>query len=411
MDNIDQILTQIRSEEERNLNFLHLTANENQMSNTANYFLGSKISERYFMGAGKDDVVDFGHFTALGFKGVDKLIVSAENAAKEMLSASSVNLNVLSGVHAMMSAILSTTNPGDIVMTVPLESGGHFATKKIIDVIGRKHVYADYDYANLKFDTEKIAKKFKEENVKALYLDVSYYLNPHNLKEIRKSIGDKAIIIYDASHTMGLIMGQQFQSPLKEGANVICANTHKTLPGPHKGMIAFRDNDLAEKANTIINSCLYSTPHMTHLIALSITILELKEFGVDYAKQIISNSNSIAEAFVKLGYEVRKANTGRYSENHQVHIFIDDKGEKLSLYKNLLNNNISTNFENSELTLNNRMYIRLGTAEITRRGMKTEEMSVIADLVDRALKGEDVINKVINLNSKHPKILYSFDNN
>lgn len=406
--NISQMLSAIKSEEERNDNFLHLTANENQMSETARMFLGSKISERYYFGGGENDIVDFGHFTALGFKGIEYLIGAAEKAAKEMLGAASVNLNVLSGVHAMMSAILSTTEPNDMVMTVPLEWGGHFATKGILERVGRKHIFADYDYPNLKFDAEKISKKFKENNVKALYLDVSYYLNPHNLKEIRQAIGEEAIIIYDASHTMGLIMGQQFQNPFKEGANVICANTHKTLPGPHKGMIAFRDKELGDKANAIIDGFLYSTPHITHLIALSTTILELKEFGIEYAKQIISNSNAIAKAFVDLGYEVRKANTGRYSENHQAHIFIDTKGDRLIMYKNLVDNNISTNFEGSEL--GGRLYIRIGTAEVTRRGMKEDEMKQIANLVDKALKGKDVKEDVKELNSKFTKIIYSFDN-
>jgi len=404
---INNLISVIKKEEERNTVFLHLTANENQLSKTAGQFLGSKLAERYYFGGGENDIVDFGHFTGLGFKGVEDLITAAKSAAEEMLGAVSVNLSVLSGVHAMMSAILSTTEPGDVVMTVPLKWGGHFATQGILERVGRKHIFAEYDYPNLRFDVEKLAKKFKENHARALYLDVSYYLNPHNLKEIRQALGEEAIIIYDASHTMGLIMGQQFQSPLKEGANVICANTHKTLPGPHKGMIAFRDKDLADKANAIIDGCLYSTPHMTHLIALSIAILEMKEFGVAYAKQIISNSNAIAEAFVGLGYEVRKANTGRYSENHQAHVFIDTKGERLTLYKNLLNNTISTNFEGTEL--GGRLFIRIGTEEITRRGMKEKEMKEIAGLMDRAMKGEDIRKEVAALNSRFTKILYSFD--
>lgn len=408
--NIQTYLDTIKKEEVRNSDFLHLTANENQLSNTAKMFLGSKISERYYFGGGEGGVVDFGHFTGLGFKGVEELIKAAEDAAKEMLFACAVNLNVLSGVHAMMCAILSSTEPGETIMTVPLEYGGHFATKDIILRVGRKHIFADFDFDNLKFDVNKIAKKFKEGNVKALYLDVSYYLNPHNLKEIRQAIGETPIIIYDASHTMGLIMGQQFQTPLKEGANVICANTHKTLPGPHKGMIAFRDKELADKANAIINGCLYSTPHMTHLIALSTTILEMKEFGQDYAKQIIVNSNAIAQAFVNLGYEARKANTGRYSENHQAHIFIDGKGDRLEMYKNLVKNNISTNFEGHELT-KDRWFIRIGTAELTRRGMKENDMEIIARLMDRAMKGEDVKEKVRTFNQKFPNIYYSFDKN
>ena len=408
--NIQNYLNSIKDEEVRNSDFLHLTANENQLSNTARMFLGSKIGERYYMGGGdENEVANFGHFTAMGMKKTEDLVNTAKEAAKEMLFAADVNLNVLSGVHAMMSAILSTTQPGDVVMTVPAEYGGHFATKGILDCVGRKHVFADYDYANLKFDVEKIAKKFKENNAKAIYLDVSYYLNPHNLRDIRAALGEEAIIIYDASHTMGLIMGQTFQSPLREGANVICANTHKTLPGPHKGMIAFRDQNLADKANAIIDGCLYSTNHVTHMIALSITILELKEFGKEFAKQIVSNSNSIARAFVDLGYEVRRANTGNYSENHQAHVFIDKMGDPLKLYKNLMNNNISTNFEGNELTEHGKWYIRIGTQEVTRRGMKEKDMVVIAGLVDRAMKGENVQKEVVALNQSYPSIFYSFD--
>jgi len=407
--NINPLLENIEKEEKRNINFLHLTANENQMSQTARRFLGSKINERYFFGGGNlDQVVDMVHFTGLGFKGIDDLINEAKKAACKMLSAADVNMNVLSGVHSMMCSILSTTDPGDIVMTVPLEFGGHFATKGILERIGRRHIYADFDFSNLRFDVKKIGKKFNEQKIKALYLDVSYYLNSHNLKEIREEIGEDPIIIYDASHTMGLIMGQQFQSPLEEGANVISANTHKTLPGPHKGIIAFRDKDLAEKANAIIDGCLYSTPHITHLIALSTTILELKEFGQEYAKQIIANSNSIAEAFAELGYHVRKANTGSYSENHQAHIFIDNKGDYSLLYKNLIKNNISTNFEGSELS-GGRWFIRIGTAEITRRGMKEKEMIKIADLMDRAMKGQDVKDEVVSFNKKFSRIHFSFD--
>lgn len=406
--NIAATLQKIKNEEVRNNEFLHLTANENRMSKTAMRFLGSKISERYYMGAGENDIVDFGDFTALGFAGVQELVDQAKLATKEMLQAADVNLNVLSGVHAMMSAILAATNPGDVVMTVALVDGGHFATEKLIKQVGRKHVFVDFDLDSLKFVTKKIAEKVKKHQVKAIYLDVSYYLNPHNLKEMRRAIGEEVIIIYDASHTMGLIMGQQFQSPLTEGANIICANTHKTLPGPHKGMIAFRDKALAVTSNAIIDGCLYSTPHMTHLIALSITILEMKEFGRAYAQQTIANANAIAEAFVELGYDVRKANTGRYSENHQAHVFIDNKGHYLELYRNLIANNISTNFQGYELA-GGRWFIRIGTAELTRKGMKEPEMKLVAKLMDKAMMGVEVKDEVIKLNQQFNEIHYSFD--
>lgn len=404
---IQDYLNGIRDEEERNNSFLHLTANENQLSNTSRLFLDSKINERYYFGGGKNDIVDEGTFIGLGFSKVEQFVNASKLAACEMLNASAVNLNVLSGIHAMMCAILSTTEPGDMVMSVPLEAGGHFCTEGIINRIGRKQVFADYDLENLRFDVERIARKFKETNAKALYLDVSYYLNPHNLKEIREAIGEEPIIIYDASHTLGLIMGQAFQSPLTEGANVISANTHKTFPGPHKGIIAFRDQELADKANEIIDGSLYSTPHISHLIALSTTIFEMKEFGRDYAAQIILNSNVMANEFVKAGYEVRKANTGRFSENHQVHIFIDGGEDRVELYRRLVINNISTNFDS--FPLGDRLFIRIGTQEVTRRGMKEEEMKRIANIIDQALKGKNVLEEVNKLNQVFQGIKYSFD--
>lgn len=404
--NIQNYLSKIKAEEKRNDEFLHLTANEPIMSDTARMFMGSKLNDRYYMGAGEENKIDLGPFTAIGFPGIAELVQAAEDATKEMLGAKYVNLNCLSGVHAMMCAILSTTEPGDVVMTVHHDHGGHFATKGILDRVGRRHVFASYDTASLSFDVEALQKTFRESGAKAFYVDVSYYVNPHNLREIRAALGEKAIIIYDASHTMGLIMGQQFQAPFKEGADVICANTHKTLPGPQKGMIAFRDEDLGSKANKIINSCLYSSPHTSSLIALAITILEMKEFGLEYASQIIANSNALAESLVKRGYKMRKSNTGKYSENHQAHLLTEDIGNYKTLYSQLFDNNLAVNFDNP---LGKGMFIRLGTQEVTRRGMKEAEMDQIADFLDRGLKGQSFADEVKSFIKNFQKVEFSFD--
>lgn len=406
---IQQFYAQIRKDEQTDTKFLHLTSNEPYVSDTARAFANSRLADRYYFGSGDDELVDFGAFTSLGMPGVAGLVKEAEDAAKEMLGAVIVNLSCLSGVHAMMCAILSTTEPGDTVMTVHHDHGGHFATKGIVDRIGRKHVFTPaYDNDALRFDAEAMGKTFKEQKCKALYLDVSYYLNPHNLREIRAALGDEAIIIYDASHTMGLIMGQQFQAPLKEGADVICANTHKTLPGPQKGMIAFRDKELGEKANAIIDGCLYSSPHTASMIALATTILEMKEFGQDFAKQIIANSNALGEALNKRGYHVRQANTGRWSENHQVHLMTHKIGKHNELWRQLYKNNINVNFD-SPGVFEQGFFIRLGTQEITRRGMKEADMEQIADFLQRGLSGYDFAEEVTAFVDKYRMAHYSFD--
>lgn len=343
--------------------------------------------------------------------GVESLVTAAEEAAKEMLGAVEVNLNCLSGVHAMMCAILSTTDPGDTVMTVHHDHGGHFATKGIVGRIGRRHVFTPaYDFDQLVFDAQAMAHACQQADVKALYLDVSYYLNPHNLQEIRQAVGDDVIIIYDASHTMGLIMGGQFQAPLREGADVICANTHKTLPGPQKGMIAFGDHRLGAQANDIINGYLYSSPHTTPLIALATTILEMKEYGADFAKQIIANSNALGMALEKRGHKLRRANTGRHSENHQVHLFTDHiNHDYMKLYKQFVDNSITLAFDDPAI-LNGGRFIRLGTQEITRRGMKEADMETIADFLDKSLKGTTSLSDQVEaFAASFRKAHYSFD--
>jgi glycine/serine hydroxymethyltransferase len=399
-------IKQLKTLEKRNSDFLHLTINENQLSETARQFLGSKLAGRYYFGGGKKGIVDFTSFTFVGLEAIQNVVDQAESAVKKMTGGAVVNLNCLSGVHAMMCAILSTTNPGDVVMTVRQEDGGHFATKGILDRVGRRHVYAKFDINKLSFDVKKTAEIYRKSNAKAFYMDVSNHLNPHNLRDLRKALGKKAIIIYDASHTLGLILGGIFQNPFAEGADVICANTHKTLPGPHKGLIIFKNKDFGTKANSKIIGTLYSSVQPNHLIALAITLLEWEQFGKAYALQVIRNSQALGQAFADLGYEVRHANTGRFTENEQLHVFTDTVGDRLVLYKRLVDNYISTNFQN---VLGGRNFMRIGTQEITRRGMKENDMRTIAQLVDDAFKGKNVKKKVISFSNKFLKINYSFD--
>lgn len=383
-------------------NILHLTANENVLSPIALRAYQSSLYSRYDMGEGSDGVIIHGGFAAKGMPETRDLLNAAVGAAKKMLSAEVVELNCLSGVHAMLSSLLSTTRPSDTVMSVLSRHGGHFATKPIIEASGRKQIYAEYDFEHQCFDVEKTAKIFHENHAKALYLDVSVYLKPHPIKELRKALGEDAIIIYDASHTMGLIMAGEFQSPLTEGADVISANTHKTLPGPHRGMIAFKNVKLWEKATPIITN-LYSTVHTNSLLALAITILEMEKYGKSYAKQIIKNSNSLAEALVDLNLPVRRADNKQYSYNHQVHMFTDmDNQEIVRLF---LNNNISIN---TSRALGEQIFIRFGTQEITHRGMKEPDMKDLAVLIKGVLDRQNMLEKVTEFNRKFKEVNYGF---
>jgi len=402
---IEKLLNGIKSLERKNAVFLHLVANENQMSQTANSFLSSKLSERYYFGGGERGVVDMDIFTFLGLRELKDLITAAEKALSKMLFASEVNLNCLSGIHTMLTALLSVTEPGDTVMTIKEKDGGHFATKKILEKIGRKQIFAVYNTELSNFDASRTARLFKKHRAKIIYLDALSIINPINLEEIRDSLGKNPIIIYDASHTAGLIVGQEFQKPLLEGADIVTANTHKSFPGPQKGFIAFKDKDRAREINPIAKG-FYSSAHTHHLIALGITILEMEHYGKQYAKQIIKSSQSLGCALSDLGFELRRTPDGYFSKNHQLQVFLNNRKDRIKLYSNLINNNISTNFISYP---GERMYMRIGTQEITRRGMKEPEMKEIASLINQALKGKNVKGKIIALNKKFSKIHYSFD--
>jgi glycine/serine hydroxymethyltransferase len=305
-----------------------------------------------------------------------------------------------------MSAILSTTKAGDTVMTVHPNDGGHFATTGIIKHFGRKHIFAKYNLDKLNFDADETAKIFKKNKAKLFYIDASNYINPHNLKEIRKKLGKEAIIVYDASHTLGLILGGKFQNPFKEGADIITANTHKTFAGPQKGLIIVKNKKLGEKMQSEILGTLYSSNHVANLIALAITILEWEVYGKKYAKNVIENAQALSKEFEKFGFEVRKVNDKTYTQNEQVHLFLKDETQRLKWAENLTKNNISTNLHCSP---GKRIFVRIGTQEVTRRGMMPEDMKIIAKLFVDAINGKNVKNKVVNLNKKFSKIKYSFD--
>lgn len=405
---IQDYFSNIRKEEQRDKNTLHLTANEPYVSETAREFMSSRLADRYYFGSGDETgVVDFGPGTFRGMPAIQAIVDKAEKAARQMLYASVVNLSSLSGIHAMMLAILSTTEPGDTIMSLDLAHGGHFATKAVIKKTGRNHTATEYNFETLSFDIPKLSKKFGDSKAKVLYLDASYYITPHNLSEIRSALGNEAVIIYDASHTLGLIMGGHFQSPFLEGADVICANTHKTLPGPQKGLIAFRNKAFGDQANAIINAGLFSSPHTASMISLAVTILEMKEFGKAYARQIIANSNALGAALVARGYSVRKTPRGRYSDNHQIHLFSEEIGHYRELYAKLAANNITLTFDRP---LGGAMFARVGTQEITRRGMKEAEMEQIAEYLDATFRGEVMPQKIQTFIAQFTSAHYSFDN-
>ena len=135
--------------------------------------MSSRLADRYYMGGGSDGLVDLEPFTALGFPSIEALVSAAEDATKEMLGAAVVNLNCLSGIHAMMCSIIATTETNDTIMTITtMIMVGHFATKGVVDNIGRRHIFTPTHITSkhFTFDAEAIAKAFKRQKQSVLWM-------------------------------------------------------------------------------------------------------------------------------------------------------------------------------------------------------------------------------------------------
>ncbi len=400
-----KIIKDLEKIEKRNKDFLHLTANENVISNTARKYLSSELGNRYFLGSGKKGIVRNKALELLGLEEVDKLVNKAEGSANKILGASLTSFNLLSGINAMTSLMLAISKPNDVIMTLNPDFGGHFITKSIIERIGRKQIVTQHK-DNGEIDIKKTVDLLNKNKSKVLYLDSMSVLNRFPLSEIRSMMKNEGRLIFDASHTMGLIMGGQYQSPLKEGADIIVGNSHKTFPGPHKAIIAFKNKNYGKRVMSVINNCLISTVQTSNLIALAITVLEMEKFGKSYAKQIMLNSQKLAKEIESKGYDLIRSSNNSYTYNHQIHISFKNIKDSKTLMDSFYKNNISINVIKPGQP---NSFIRLGTQEITRRGMKEKDMIKIAEFFDKSIKRENIKNEVLRFNKKFKKIHYSFD--
>jgi glycine/serine hydroxymethyltransferase len=405
---IDELLRGVMLDERLNRETLNLTANESVLSNTARSLLALEVGNRYFFGASDSSSTlanPSSPFATRGLPGLTELVAVALAKTRIALGAAIVNLSCLSGVHAKVCAILAASLPGESIVATPVSAGGHFGTGELLTRLGRRFCPLPMDDDTQEVDYLALRSLFQG-GAKTLYLNVSFHLRPWDLRRLRAAVGEGATIIYDASHTLGLILGGEFQDPLREGADIICGNTHKTLPGPQKGMLAYREKEFGTAADAFLDGALYSSTHAGSTAALAVTLLEIGEYGSEYARQIIRNSNALGAALDKLGGEVRRCHVPHYTENHQIHLFVDSVGDHGELGRNLASNRIAVNFDNS---IGGRRYIRIGTQEVTRRGMSEADMGYVAHLVWETLAGRSSEHEVSLFARRFDRIHFSFD--
>jgi len=205
------------------------------------------------------------------------------------------------------------TNPGDRMLTLAIPNGGHISSgrKDFSGTAGSVHglevEYFPFDRHEMNIDVDKakqkIEKMTKEENKppKLGMFGGSLFLFPQPLRELAESLHNVgATVAYDAAHVAGLIAGGIFQDPLREGADVVCLSTHKTLFGPQGGAVLSFEKyaEQIKKATFPSNT---SNHHLHNLAGKAVAFAEMLEFGKQYAKQVVANAKALGQALHERG--------------------------------------------------------------------------------------------------------------
>ena len=407
------LLAGIRAEERRLGETLGLAAFENVLSDTARSLMSGPLADRYLLGsaeqrAGADPVVNAGLLTP-GYPLVDTLEGAAQQAARHCLGARWVDFRPLSGLHATICTVATLTAPGDRVYSFAPADGGHFATAPLAHALGRTSGVIPWDRAEGGIDLPAFTAAWRAKPGRMLFLDHGAPLAPLPVAELRTVVGPDVRIVYDASHTLGLIFGGVFQDPLAEGCDVVQGNTHKSFPGAHKGMIAFADETLGRQASAAIGSRLVSSQNTGATLANYITTLEMAAFGREYARMMVANQRAFATRLQQRGAVVRPA--GRDSPTGDTHVLLlESMGGRggYELAADLMRAGIRLNAR----PVGGQVVIRMGVQEVTRRGLTPGEMTDLAELIgDIATGGPrgSAPQRISALAASLRNIHYSFD--
>ncbi len=370
----------VREHENWRCDCINLIAAENVMSPAARHFLSCDLAQRYGDYLGRD-LHARKYFGNRFLVQIEELVV---NLTKDLFGASYVEARLLSGHMAGDAVILSLVRPGDTVLEVGRDGGGHrLATKLKASPLAQQIdvEFLPFDASTYNIDLDRSISLIKRTKPRLIILGSSNFLFPHPVREIAEVVQelDGTILAYDGAHVLGLISAGRFQDPLREGADILFGSTHKTFPGPQGGMLLSNSEDLIELISDVVYAGLVTNHHLARLPALAMSLLEMQTWGQAYASQIIGNAQRLAGEIHLRGIDVVGAAHG-YTQSHTVLLQTMPFGSSRELGLLLEEAGIITNPVALPDTLG-REGIRLGVQEITRRGAREEDMPTVADLV------------------------------
>ncbi len=353
---------------------ISLVASENALSPRALWALSSDLHNRYLLTSDKPDSV-WDYPNQEHYITVHDRVCALANG---IYGSEHADVRPLSGNNAAYVLINSLAEWGDTIFHVPADCGGHFATEPICRREGIELVDIPFDREKRVIRFAELAALYREKRPRFVFLDASMILFPHPLEQIRSAVGDEAVIAYDASQVFGLIGGGRFQDPFDEGADILNGSTHKTLFGPQKGMILTRERELGLRISKIVMPLFVSNVHLHHIAALGVALEEIRAYGPEYARQTVDNARILADRLHAGGIEVFAEERG-FTESHQLWCEFSTFEQAKEAFNALEEIGICTNLIRVPMT--DRFGLRMGTAEITRRGFRESDVRAVGGIV------------------------------
>lgn len=410
-----RLLELVRSHEDWRRRCLNLCAAENALSPAVRSLLSGDLAQRY----GDYEGRDLGARKYFGTREIVGLERFVEELAREVFGADHVELRPVSGHTCGNALMMGLCQPGDTVMELSREGGGHRLARKLATspLIPLRVEDLPINPDTLDIDPEATAAAVDRLRPRLVIVGSSNFIFPVRLRELKRALAPfpEVVLVYDASHVLGLIAGGRFQNPLEEGADLVLAGTQKSFPGPQGGIIYSNRADLMDRLSAAVYPALLSNHHLARLPALGMALAEMQDNGADYADAVIANARSLAGALARRDLPVLGADRG-FTASHTVLLRRSEALGKtnpgaLLDEHDVIGNTIALPPQSGGVGL------RLGSAEVTRCGADASWMEaageVIADLLTGRERGEPLRHRVHHLaekltapsgNEKHPHL-------
>lgn len=328
-----------------------------------------------------------------GCEFVDIVETLAIERAKELFGADHVNVQPHSGTQANMAVYFATLNPGDTILGMNLAHGGHLSHGSPANFSGRLYKVVAYgvDRETETIDFNEVEDQAKKHKPKIIVVGASAYprtIDFGKFRQIADSVG--ALVMSDIAHIAGLVAAGIHPSPVPM-CEFVTTTTHKTLRGPRGGIVMCKA-DYAKTLDSRVFPGSQGGPLMHVIAAKAVALKEaLSDEFKTYQAQIVKNAKALAAELTKAGYRLVSGGT----DNHLMLIDLTDKG--------ITGKEAGLALDQAGITVNQNMIpfdkrspmvtsgVRLGTPAITTRGMKEEEMRLIARMIARVL--EDIANE------------------